>query len=199
MAEARTFTDLVNWLLARLYEYDGPDDYPDLRKLVAELDSPVRLDELLDAAHLLDDNGLIEALFTGGMNVAARITGPGRLLLEEARADKSETTLGNVVTITGSGNVVAVGNMGDVRQTALNGKMLERIFVLLGDALAALETDESLAPDEREDAVADIMAVQTQLRRTRPNLGAVRAHLAPLERLVPVGALVVEILSLLQH
>lgn len=204
-SEKLSFSDLVNLLLVQLYELDQehPGEFFDLNDINRRLKSPCEDTWLLDAGNVLASRGLIQEAFTFGA-LDAQITGEGRLLVEQRRSQPGtvekqyyDDPQGFVVTVTGNQNVVAVASGGsDVRQRAVRASRAPA-FRLLDQIKKAVEQDQEIGSQQRQDLLEDVTLIEKQLERQEPNRPALAALLQPLSQVASIAGHVANLIRLI--
>ena len=201
------FSEFCEFLLARLYELDRdirPGADFDVRQIAEELVQDIPYTWPSDAAVELGNQGLVRPLRAGGGAVYARMSGAGRLFVEQRQADpesivheyqKHPTYF---ITISGSSNQVAVGNQGPTTQS-LSTSAPSDVLNLLTAIEASIRADASLAPEQREAALEDVQAAREQLEKTRPNARAAGHILGSLGSIAAIADQVEKVVHMLGH
>jgi hypothetical protein len=173
-----TFARFTDLLLARTYERekrDGPAIFFPVSELIGDLVPHVDPVWLWQSAQLLESRNLVQAAIPLSGDAQVFLTAEGRLFVED---EQGTGVIGRyrqqdqVVLVIGDGNQVAVGHGQTVRQSGEFSK--EEALELVGEAERRLH-DADLPAEEREEALADLDTVKTQLKKRNPNLAAVKA------------------------
>jgi hypothetical protein len=195
------FTEFVELMLARIAEEDRqqPGAFIDMFPLAEGLRQEIPKEWVFDARDGLEARGLVHPLKVLGYTAPARLTGEGRLYVEQGGEtgviDDYWSHPMNFVFVTGEGHQVAVGVQGDVTQSRIE-SVPEEAWALLDQIESTLADDATLEPDEREEALVDVRTARDQLRRKRPNKAAVIGLLTPLAQIASVGAFVTKLVVL---
>jgi hypothetical protein len=198
------FGEFIDLLMARLLEREGATRSGaliDLNDLARDLKVDVPDQWIFDAGKVLESRGWAQVLFAIGGGCYARLTGEGRLYVEEERGTgiihKYHQAPTQFVSVSGTGNQVVVGTTGTVSQSA--GVEAERApaFRVLSQLKDTLQRDHSLTDSERQDLLTDVEMIEQQLRKGEPNRGALAALLEPLSHIASVGGFVADLIRLL--
>ena len=198
------FSEFIDLLLARLYDLErqsGPGTLFDLNVLARELNVNVPLQWVFDAGKVLESRGWAEVLFTFGGGCHARLTGEGRLYVEEERGTgiikRYRAAPAQFITVSGTGNQVIVGNpKGSVSQVSTVEEQRAPAFSVLQQLEHLLDSDGDLTDSERADLLADVEMIRQQLRKRTPNRGALAALLEPLSNVTSASGLVADLVRL---
>lgn len=202
-----TFSEFIDLILARLYELEqsqGASSFFDVNAINEQLKEPVDAQWVFDAGKVLESRGLAQCVFAFGGVCQARLTGEGRLFVEERR-DRASETIGkyyrhpdNYVVVSGIGNKVVVGGR-DVTANQNTSIQQERApaFQLLGNIRNRVADDQRLSEQERGDVLSDLDMVEQQLRKREPNRSALAAILEPLGQIASIAGLVSTLIRLL--
>lgn len=199
-----TFSEFIELILARLYdlERDAADGALfDVNAIARELKSSVPTHWIFDAGKVLESRGWAQVAFTFGGGCHARLTGEGRLYVEEERGTgiihRYRQAPTQFVTVSGTGNQVVIGDTAGAisPRTSIE---IERApaLELLQQLRETLRQDPSLSASEREDRLGDADAIEQQVRRREPNRAAVAALLEPLSRIGSISGLVADLIRL---
>jgi hypothetical protein len=173
-----TFTRFTDLLLARTYEReqrDGSAIFFPVSELMKDLTPYVDSAWLWQSAQFLEGRNLVQAVLPTSGNAQVFLTAEGRLFVEDERGTGligQYRQQDQVVLVIGDGNQVAVGHGQTVRQSGEFSK--EEALELVGEAERRLH-DADLPAEERDEALADLETVKTQLTKKNPNLAAVKA------------------------
>lgn len=201
--DALTFTQFVELILARLYEADRqqPGHYVDLFMLAEELRQDVPDDWVREARDALQNRDLIHSFKVSGRIAEAKLTGEGRLYVEQGGdtgiIDEYKQHPTNFVIVTGSRAQVAVGTGGNVTQTSVQGKVPDEAWELLDLIENEVRDADGLSHQERQDALTDVKTARAQLERPEPNKQAAIAILDPLAKVSSIGSFVAKLGELL--
>jgi hypothetical protein len=201
--EQLTFTEFVELMLARLVEADRekPGEYVDMIPLAAELKQEIPQDWVFDARNALEVRGLVDPLKVLGQTAPAKLTGEGRLFVEQGGGtgviDEYQKHPSNFVIVSGTGHQVAVATQGDVTQTYVETGVPKEAWELLDQVEQAIGSDDTLSGGDRELALADVRAARTQLERPEPNKRAAIGLLDPLAKLATVGDFIEKLVTVL--
>ncbi len=201
-----TFSRFIDLLLAAVYEADAEadGDYIDLNAIARQIKDPFPETWVIDAAKVLQSRGLLDCVFTFG-SVHARLTGEGRLFIEEDRGtgiireykQNPERFIQNV-SISGSNNRVMLGQArGDVTQEQQLEQERRPAFALVDEIKRKVTSDPSLSDREKEELVGDVESIRVQLLKREPSLPVLSALLAPLSKLTSIGSNVASLIRLI--
>lgn len=197
-----SFREFVELMLARLAEADRdhPGTWVDMFPLAEQLRQNVPDDWVFEAREVLENRGLVSPLKVLGRTALARLTGEGRLFVEDGGStgiiEEYRQMPSHFVIVSGSGHNVAVGNEGDVTQTSIETGVPDEAWTLLDEIERTLHA-ATLAERDRREAVEDVRTARLQLERPRPNKSAAIALLDPLAKIASVGSFVVRLVGLL--
>lgn len=188
MALKLTFTKYCELVVARLYEMEKNESrlQADVAELMADLDGVVPVEWPREAAQRLVSSGLAADLGTQGAS-DVELNARGRLLAESGAGVIGDYRQSAQLAFTIDGNEVTVGH----RQTISGDFWKEELRKLLHQAEAALEADTTVTDEDRQDAVADVESMRTQLAKTTPNrqaLVALATGIASVASLADIGA-----------
>ena len=196
------FSEFIDLLLARLLELEhegGPGAFFDLNEVAQELKPEIPAQWVFDAGKVLESRGWAQVLFSMGGGCHARLTGEGRLYVEEERGtgmiQRYHAAPGQFVSVTGVGNQVIVeSRTGAVSQKV--GIEQERAPALrvLHQLKDTLRADATLTGPEREDLLADVEMIEQQLRKREPNRAVLAALLEPLSRITSITGFVANLI-----
>jgi hypothetical protein len=192
-----TFSQFIDLLLARLYDAQraDPDGMVDLNELAADLRESVPDDWVVDAAKVMQAQGLADCMISYGA-CRARLTGMGMLFVEQdggsgviRQYHQGPAQFFQHVHVSGAGShQVVVGNhQNNVTQTSTAQRERPQVFHLIDQIQERIANDSTLAPDEREEIGSDIESVRQQMKKRVPNLSAVAAILEPMGRIASVA------------
>jgi hypothetical protein len=197
------FAQFIDLLLARLYELESNDDRPyyfDLDEIAHTLTVEVPRDWVFDAGKVLEGRGLADCIFTFG-GVSARLTGEGRLFVEEKRGtgiiSEYQESPSTFVIVSGNQNEVSVGRDQTVTQTSTIEKERAAAFELLDEIQRTILAANDLTEQERQELISDTDAVRGQLRKREPNRVALAALLQPLSAVSSIAGLVASLIKIL--
>lgn len=201
---ALRFSEFIDLVLARLYELEqevGPGALFDVNALTRELRADVPPQWVFDAGKVLESRGLAQLAFVFGGGCHARLTGEGRLFVEEERGTgiikQYRGSRASFVSVSGTGGQVMVGrDTGQVSQTVAIEREREPAFLLLRRVKEALGRDAALTEAERADLLTDVEMIEQQLRKREPNRPAIAALLEPLSRVASLGGLLADLVRL---
>ena len=200
---ARKFTEFVDLILARLYEAEQSnqgESFFDLNEIARGLKARIPEDWIFDAGKVLESRGLAQVTYFFGGGCLARLTGEGRMYVEEERGSvirQYHQDPNQFVVVVGDSNQVAVtGTAGTVTQTA---ELKERrpAFEVLDRISEILQQDRSLEAKEKEELLADVEAVRGQFKKREPNRAAIAALLEPLSQISSIAAAIASLVRLL--
>ena len=196
------FSEFIDLLLARLHELerDGrPGVLFDLNAVARELKVKVPPQWVFDAGKILESRGWAQVAFTFGGGCQARLTGGGRLYVEEERGTgiipRYREAPGQFVSVSGVGGQVLVGSLtGSVSQAVAIEQERAPAFHVLRQLKDVLRHDASLAESERKDLLVDVEMIEQQLRKREPNRAALFALLEPLSRITSIAGFVADLI-----
>lgn len=198
------FSQFIDLLLARLYDLEqdaGPSALFDVNAIAQELRIKVPSQWVFDAGKVMESRGWAQVLFTFGGGCHARLTGEGRLYVEEERGTGMikayRETPQHFVVVSGVGNQVVVsGSTGALSQAATLEQERAPAFHILDQLKLTLQRDPSLSDAERQDLLADAEMIERQLKKREPNRAALAALLDSLSRVASIGASVADLVRL---
>jgi hypothetical protein len=197
-----SFREFVELMLARLAEADRdhPGTWVDMFPLAEQLRQNVPDDWVFEAREVLENRSLVSPLKVLGRTAPARLTGEGRLFVEDGGStgiiEEYRQAPSHFVIVSGSGHNVAVGNQGDVTQTSLERNVPGEAWTLLDEIEQSLE-QAGLSDRDRREALEDVRTARLQLERPQPNKSAAIALLDPLAKIASVGNFVTRLVGLL--
>ena len=198
------FSEFIDLLLARLYDLErqsGPGTLFDLNVLARELNVNVPLQWVFDAGKVLESRGWAEVLFTFGGGCHARLTGEGRLYVEEERGTgiiwRYHAAPAQFINASGAGSRVVAGRpTGDVpRVSTIEGERAPA-FAVLEQLEHLLSSHPDLTDAERLDLLSDVAMIGQQLKKREPNRAALAALLESLSNVRSAGGLVADLVRL---
>jgi hypothetical protein len=201
---ALKFGQFIDLLMARLLELERearPGVLMDLNAIARDLKVEVPDQWIFDAGKVLESRGWAQVLFTMGGGCHARLTGEGRLYVEEERGTgiihEYHQAPGQYILVSGTANQVIVGSTTSaVSHAATIEQERAPAFRLLGQLKDALQQDPALTGSEREDLLTDVHAIEQQLRKREPNRTVLAALLEPLSQIASVGGFVADLVRL---
>ena len=200
MPEKLNFTEFMDLVLVRLYELDKAEgaQFYNVNEIAAELREPVPDQWVPDAAKALEDRGLVSGAFALDQTTNAVITGEGRLYVEGRQhatevIEQYRQQPTNFVFVSGHGHHVAVDVQGDVSQISLSGDVQAQALQIVGAMREALERDDSLDAQARDEALEDVSALEGQIKRTRFNKNVVLGLIGSLSGIASVAQLAIKL------
>lgn len=202
---ALRFGQFIDLLMARLLEREreAPSGaLVDLNEVARELNGSVPDQWIFDAGKVLESRGWAQVLFAMGGGCHARLTGEGRLYVEEERGTgiirEYHETPAQFISVSGTANQVIVGSTtGGVSHAVTIEQERAPAFRLLSQLRDALRRDPTMSDSEREDLLSDIQMIEQQLRKREPNRAALAAVLEPLSRVASIAGFVADLVRLL--
>lgn len=199
-----TFSRFIELLLARLYDLErthGAGRFFDLNAVARELKLSPPSQWVFDAGKVLESRGLVQAFFTFGGGCHAMLTGEGRLYVER---EEGSGVIGeyhrdprNFVIVSGTGNQVVVGDRPQgISQSLRVEEERQPAFHLVADIKRTLGGDDGLSESEKKDLLADVQAIEQQLKKREPNRAALAALLEPLSQIASVAGYVAQLIRL---
>ena len=195
------FTEFVDRLLVRLYELDREQagEFCSLPAVAKSLRDGVPPQWIFDAGKVLETRGLADVLFFFG-GTDARITGEGRLYVEEGRGTTKEITSDRqayYVTVSGDNNQVVTGTQaGAVTQTLTIEQERAPAFKLLDDAIEKLQRDTSLPEPKRAEALSYAHMIKQELTKPEPNRNVIAVVLDPLTKISSIAGQIASLIKL---
>lgn len=195
------FGEFIDLLMARLLELEReerPGALVDLNELARGLKVKVPEQWVFDAGKVLESRGWAQVLFTMGGGCHARLTGEGRLYVEEERGTgiirRYHEAPAQFISVLGTGNQIIVeSTTGAVSQAVAIEQERAPAFHVLSQLKDALERDQTLVDSQREDLLADVQMIEQQLRKREPNRTVLAALLEPLSRVASGAGLVADL------
>jgi len=195
------FGQFIDLLMARLLELEqetGAGVLIDLNEISRELKVSVPDQWIFDAGKVLESRGWAQVVFTMGGGCHARLTGEGRLYVEEERGTgiirEYHEAPAQFITVSGTGKVIAAA---DVSHTVMIERERAPAFRLLGQIKDALQRDPTMTESEREDLLTDVNIVEQQLRKREPNRAVLAALLEPLSQITSIAGFTTDLVRLL--
>jgi len=189
------FSVFVDLVLVKLYELDrinrSSSKIFNLFDLRYELKEQIPQDWFFDAAKVLETRDLAQCTYTRG-GVYARITGEGRLFVEEQKGNvrQIEDNRSNYfITVSGSNNQVVAGQQtGATTQTMSNDQSEGPWGQLFETIEKNIAEDASLDDVEKEQARSYVKVVRGEMRKHEPNRNIIAAVLDPLSQIVSIAS-----------
>ncbi|MBM4035123.1 MAG: hypothetical protein FJ291_25550 [Planctomycetes bacterium] len=200
------FSEFVDLLLARLYdlEQEQRDRYFDFNAINRELTEPVPQQWIFDAGRVLESRGMANCVFAFGGVCRGRLTGEGRLFVEERQnADAGiireyYASPQDFVLVPGRSDHQAV--VGGERVGAPSTTIEQQrapAFEMLRQIEDLLKQGGTLSEERRKDLLQDIEAVRGQLRKVEPNRAALAAILESMSQVDAIGGFVANLIQVL--
>lgn len=196
---ALKFGQFIDLLMARLLEQEqeAPSGaLVDLNEVARELNVSVPDQWIFDAGKVLESRGSAQVIFTMGGGCHARLTGEGRLYVEEERGTgiihEYHEAPAQFISVSGTVNQVI-----DVPQAVTIERERAPAFRLLSQLKDALRRDPTMSDSEREDLLTDVQMVEQQLKKREPNRAVLAALLEPLSRVASIGGFIADLVRLL--
>jgi hypothetical protein len=203
------FREFVDLLLARLYEReqrreegDEGGSFFELNEIAQEFKTSIPEDWVFDAGKVLESRGLAEVHYFMGGGCIGRLTGEGRMYVEEERGtgliSNYRRDPSQFVMVVGDNNQLAVTrDAGAISQTADVPEERRPAFKLLRQMAEIVQADPGLSQKERQELKGDIDAIESQLRKREPNRAAIAALLEPMSQIVSIAGAVASLVKLL--
>lgn len=199
-----TFSQFIDLILVRLYEYENnqPGGFLNLGKIVNELKFEVPYNWVFDAGKILEGRGLAHVLFALGGTAMARISGEGRLYVEDEQGTgiikDYNKDKGTFVYVSGKNNQVNVGNVNsDINQKITIKEERKPVFDLLDKIEEKLRSEDLVTKDELNDLLTDLASLRTQLEKKEPNKNVIAALLEPLSNITSIAGHVSDLINYL--
>jgi hypothetical protein len=195
------FTEFVDRLIVKLYELDGehPGEFQNLAMIAESIRDSVPPSWIFDAGKVLDTRGFADVLFTFG-GTDAKITGEGRLYVEEGRGTTQEIQAhpqNYYVTVSGNNNQVATGNQtGQMTQTITIEQERAPAFALVDETINKLTNDPALSGPKKLEAVTYANLIKSELIKAEPNKNLIAAVLDPLAKIASIAGSVASLVKL---
>lgn len=198
------FSEFVDVLLVGLYEADraDPGSFFDLNALAKGLISVIPVDWVFDAAKVLESRLLAQCLYSYGA-IRARLTGEGRLYVEEGRGITKQVLQDPeqyFVNIKGNQNQVVIGQTGGSIGVSVQTDIQiqrEPAFRELAGIRSALDNDATLSDQDKEQAQSFVKIMETELKRPTPRRQLLSAMLDALSRIASIATKVASLVRLL--
>ncbi|MGA9884705.1 MAG: hypothetical protein WBQ34_13390 [Candidatus Acidiferrales bacterium] len=191
------FSELVDLVLVVLYDLERfkiekdmtAVNYLPLDWVAGDLSEPVPRQWMTDAAKILEMRGYAECMYTFGGGCKARITGLGRLEVEQNKAKYLEEFKKKKRKILARHeHFPATETIEEERKPA---------FDLVGAIHKKIEADSSIGEKEKRDLLFDLRTVEEQLKRREPNRPLLAAVLDGFSRIPSVPDEVASLVKLL--
>lgn len=205
MSDSLTFSEFVELILASLYDFDREkktEGYIDLNLLAQRFRERPTLQWIWDAGKVLQSRMLADCIFAIGGGAWARITGNGRLYVEEQRGSglikKYRQHPDNYVVVSGDNNQVVVGgrDANGVIKTEIAKERKPALDIVL-DIERIIAEDVGLSSDAKSDLMADLAAVKAQLQKREPNRTVLAALLGGMAQIPSIASRVGELIHLM--
>ena len=201
------FGQFLDLLMARLVERqtEAPaGTLIDLNQVARDLKVEVPDQWVFDAGKVLESRGWAQVIFTFGGGCHARLTGEGRLYVEEERGTgiihEYHREPDRFISVSGTNNQVIIGStIGTVSQSVTIEQERAPSFRLLDRIKDVLRRDPTLNDSERQDLLSDVQMVEQQLKRREPNRAVLAALLEPLSRVASIGGFVADLIRLFNN
>jgi len=195
------FSELVDLILVRLYDLERnarPGGLFDVNAIVRTLKDKFPEQWVFDAGKVLESRGWGQVLFTFGGGFHARLTGEGRLYVEEERGTGIIKQYRMhpeyfVIETPETNKAAAAGTTG---ATAIEQERAPALQIV-AQLREMLRVESTLSAAERDDLLSDVEMVEQQLKKREPNRAALAALLEPLARVTSIAGLVSELVRLL--
>lgn len=201
---ALKFGEFVDLIMARLVDREQQTPAGtliDLHQVARDLNVTVPDQWVFDAGKILESRGWAQVIFTFGGGCHARLTGEGRLYVEEERGTgiirQYHQAPARFVSVSGSGQVAIGNTQGGISQTVTIEQERAPAFRLLDQMKNVVQRDPTITNSEREDILSDVQMVEQRLRKREPNHAVLAALLDPLSRVAPIGGFVADLVRLL--
>ena len=202
---ALKFGQFIDLLIARVLdrEQEAPSGaLIDLNEVAREIKVAVPDQWIFDAGKVLESRGWAQVVFTMGGGCHARLTGEGRLHVEEEHGTgiirEYHEAPAQFISVSGTANQVIVGSgTGAVSHTVTIEQERAPAFRLLRWLKDGLQRDPTLTDSEREDLLSDIQMIEQQLRKREPNRAVLAALLEPLSHVASIAGFVADLVRLL--
>ena len=137
-----------------------------------------------------------------GTRPQARLTGEGRLYVEEERGTgiihEYHQAPAQFISVSGTANQVLIGSTtGGVSHAVTIEQERAPAFRLLDQLKDVLQRDSAMTDSEREDLLSDVQMVEQQLRKREPNRAVLAALLEPLSRVASIAGFIADLVRLL--
>ncbi len=199
-----SFTEFVDFLLVRLYDLDRDEggQFQDVDALAAELRADVPDRWPYQAIESLKRRGWVDASMSTDQGTYASITGDGRLYVEGRQhetevIERYRQQPANYVYVEGNVGNLAVGTAGDVSQISLSGDVQAQALGIVAEMRDALNGDDSLDEETREEALGDVSALEGQIKRRKLNKNVVVGLIGSLSGIASVAQLGIKLGELL--
>lgn len=200
-----TTTELAELFLVFLYkkaEEEGYDKIHSFNDFARELGID-DLGKIRNAATVLKDRGLIQnVIYAVGGNIAAAISGEGSLFVERGGDTGvikrfKENPENYIININQStvfhGNVAqstVTTHSRDVSQSIIINKDIEGI---ISQIIGALQKDDSINSNERDDLLRDIEVLKIQLSKNKKDKGHIDSLLSKLSEIASISSLIIQL------
>lgn len=201
------FSEFIELVLARLYELErvaGSGVLFDVNVIAKELTVAMPSQWVFDAGKVLESRGWAQVAFTFGGGCHARLTGEGRLYVEEERGTgiirRYHAAPAQFVSVSGVGNQVIIGGTsgGIVHGASIEHERAPALEILR-QVKETLQHDRTLTEQERADLLTDAEMIEGQVKKREPNRAALAALLEPLSRIASISALVADLIRLFNN
>ncbi len=202
--EELSFTEFVDLLLVRLYDLDkqAAGQPHNVDAVAEELRPAIPKPWVSQATEALSGRGWVDDSMSVDQATIASITGEGRLYVE-GREHQTEVIEryrqqpANYVYVEGNVGNLAVGTAGDVSQTSLTVDVQAQALRIVAEMRGALEGDETLDAETRDEALADVSALEGQIKRRKLNKNVVAGLIGSLSGIASVAQLGIKLGELL--
>jgi hypothetical protein len=199
------FSGLIELILARLYDLERgarPGTMFDLNAVAKDLRVQIPTQWIFDAGKVLESRGWAEVLFTFGGGCHARLTGEGRIYVEEEHGKGLIREYHEAPRRFFSADPDPAGR--DVTsatrsQHATIEREREPALELLRQMDDVLRHEASVTEDQRADLLIDVEMIERQMRKREPNRAALAALLEPLSRVPSLSAPVMDLIRLFNN
>lgn len=202
-----SFSDFIGLILLKLYEIDKNEKYGNyiqLKPLLENLKIEYPYDWLLDAARVMEARGLTNNIYEWGGHVAAKISGEGRLFVEEKRQETEDNIIKkydnnprNYNIVIGSTGTQIIQESSKAIQKISLYESRKEMFDILGEIKTRITKLESLSEDQKEDLKIDLQSIENQLKKKEPNRTVLSDLLEPFGKIIEIASLVSRLIAMI--
>jgi hypothetical protein len=197
--ENLNFSEFIAILLTRLYELEKNHKltgFINLSMVAKELNIEIHPNWIFDAGKLLESRGLTTNVYSMGGNVSSKLTGEGRMYVENGRKEENNiiaqyySSPSNFI-IKGDNNQVSIsGNKSSITQYQEISQDKKELFNILAEMKKKIESDNTLTHESKNEIKTDLESIELQIKKKEPNKKAIASLLEQMSHISSIAGLV---------